>query len=297
MQQEKRLYRALIEELLNTEDLDGIFNDLDEGIFTEDLLSSFKVIAGITKEAVLGSNWKEFTFSEPNKPLKARVNAAITSAVFVLILSVAAAYAMSLAMTLRSKRNKEWEVKIKDITGRGYKIYANKSKGINACATIGGRITVFKGLSDKLSEREIMAVVLHEVGHHQARDLAKGLAMVTGHATLATLIGLNVIPMIVVETLAAIFYYTRTNVAKEFAADSFAKRYGYGKEMASALKKLKGAQKKPSIFAKAMTSISTLGGLIKTHPETEKRISALLKRPKVQAAMRGKGVPKGLKKT
>lgn len=56
-----------------------------------------------------------------------------------------------------------------------YKVYLVKD--VNAFATADGRVRVFKGLMDIMTDQELLAIMGHEIGHvinHDSRDAMKG---------------------------------------------------------------------------------------------------------------------------
>ncbi len=67
-----------------------------------------------------------------------------------------------------------------------------RSPLVNAVATLGGNVTVFSGLLDKLEyEEELDAVLAHEVGHVVHRDMARQLSRGVAMAAALGIVGIR----------------------------------------------------------------------------------------------------------
>ena len=67
---------------------------------------------------------------------------------------------------------------------RQYDVYANPSEDLNAFETIGGVISVNKGMMDALSDDELAFTLCHEMQHGEKRHAVNGVLKSIGIATL-----------------------------------------------------------------------------------------------------------------
>lgn len=193
------------------------------------------------------------------------------------------------------------------------KLYVMDTPLPNAFATGRGpkhaAVAVTTGIMRILEDKELKAVLGHELGHVKNRDMLVSTvaATVAGAITFiaemafwsSSLFGGNdedegsniigTIAMIILAPLAAIFIQMAVSRSRELLADQHgAKLVGSGRDLASALQKLedfKGhlppLQPAPRQQATAhlmfanMFSARGLAGLFSTHPSTAKRIARL----------------------
>lgn len=171
-------------------------------------------------------------------------------------------------------------------------------------------VAVNQGLLDLLDEREVEAVVAHELAHVKHRDtltmaivatLAGAVMTLASIARWGMIFGgvgrsddnggaLGLLVASIVAPLAAMMIQMGISRAREFEADrAAAELTGSPQGMIAALSKLeRGVEAVPQTVATPSTAhlrivnplrgggaMSALGGLFRTHPPTEKRIEAL----------------------
>ena len=170
-------------------------------------------------------------------------------------------------------------------------------------------VAVNQGLLDMLDEREVEAVVAHELGHVKHRDtltmaivatLAGAIMTLASIARWGMILGggnrdnnggaIGLLVAMLVAPLAAVLIQTGISRAREFEADrAAAELTGSPQGLISALRKLeRGAEMIPQTVATPSTAHlrivnplrgggarAAFGGLFRTHPPTEKRVEAL----------------------
>jgi predicted Zn-dependent protease len=203
-------------------------------------------------------------------------------------------------MIMRSKVDKNLTSKLSSVVGSLWVVNILKdSQIINAfCMTKTNNIFITSAMIEKLklSENEIIAMMLHEVGHgHEkyqkiTRDLPRWTAEYSSLRLIEFVLGKDYFFIAQMSNLimSAMMTLTVFPISRiyEYRADDFATKHGYGKYLKSAFKKLisycnkNGRQiinPKKSKFAKL---IVILEGLFSTHPNTYKRIEEIEKNMK-----------------
>jgi Zn-dependent protease with chaperone function len=139
--------------------------------------------------------------------------------------------------------------KIKDILkdGKDWKVMIVKDKGPNAFCIVRPYIFISIGLMKMMTEREIIAICLHEAGHLKNYDMWKKvfgqqsfLWLVIGILMSATggfMFEIFLLLLLLKQGGNIIFARTLGRAAEK-RADSYAVKYGYADEIASSLKKL-----------------------------------------------------------
>jgi len=163
-------------------------------------------------------------------------------------------------------------------------------------------VALSAGLLEVMNDQELEAVIAHELGHILHRDIlissvaATLAAAITGLARFGMFFGgrrdeddngaMNIF-MIILAPIAALLIQMAVSRTREYSADAAAAQYtGSPMGLVNALRKLEGWSKRiPMSAAPAMSHMyifppmmGALGRLFSTHPATEKRIAALLKR-------------------
>jgi len=199
---------------------------------------------------------------------------------------------------------------LRKITGKKYFVRILENQYPNAFCFGGFGSTIFltNKLVNILNEKEVIAVCLHEVGHITTYDSLKNLGIrftsigAAGIFYLKLLSKINyslnskikqvaifstaiIISILIVKSPAIL-------VGKffEYRADKHASKYGYGKELASALEKIEKWIKeykykifgKPSKLEKMFDKINNF---IDVHPTFQHRIEKLLEYEKLYEAM------------
>lgn len=170
-------------------------------------------------------------------------------------------------------------------------------------------VAVTRGITEILNERELRAVIAHELGHVKNYDmLVSTIAAAVGGAISilaemafwgGALFGggndeegnnwVGSLAMLILAPFAAMLIQMAVSRSREFGADAHgAELVGQGSDLASALQKLEdfkprlaGVQPRPNDQAAAhlmftnMFSMQGLSSLFSTHPSTEARIARL----------------------
>ncbi len=225
---------------------------------------------------------------------------------------------MQRAMPLDTKEYPHVEKAVRELTTKDNlpmpKLYFVDTPIPNAFAT--GRnhknavVAVTRGITEILNERELRAVLAHELGHVKNYDmLVSTIAAAVGGAISilaemafwgGSLFGGNDedgnnpiggIAMLILAPFAAMVIQMAVSRSREFGADEHgAHLIGHGNDLASALQKLEdfkpnmaGLQPRPNDQAAAhlmftnMFSMQGLSSLFSTHPSTAARIARLRK--------------------
>lgn len=114
-------------------------------------------------------------------------------------------------------------------------LHYSDSKAVNAYATLGGHIVVFRGLITRLnSENALAAVIAHEIAHirhrHPAASAGRGLAVALMISALSSAVGNTVAGRIMGTTgMGVLMNYSREQetVADDDALRAVAKVYGH----------------------------------------------------------------------
>ncbi len=221
---------------------------------------------------------------------------------FLIQLSLAIFMTIQLSKSLKKNSKLTSHVKsfLKD--GNDWQVYIMEDKIPNAFVVMGKSIFITSGLQKILSEREIMAVMLHEISHLKNNDSFKRIVSksVLGSIVLASLSFVIGLPAMF---LTILLYYLFANELStiiinrtlgrhhETQADNFAVKHGYANELASALKKLEKVFKRLEAkfecdrFCQLLKKINESLG---EHPPLKKRTENILKKKEIWVtAMKG----------
>lgn len=182
-------------------------------------------------------------------------------------------------------------------------------------------IILYKSILNDLSEDELVAIILHELGHHTMNQLPnrivrtlQPIALISFWLTtnlsiynydknkggiidrifkiipktdLTKIVKHSIVPLLfLIAYMLTNHFKEKTFLYREKNSDNFAKRAGFGKELATALKKMKdnvhaGRGKVDRILTKMIMALhkilTTLKLATKTHPDLEDRIKELTK--------------------
>lgn len=208
----------------------------------------------------------------------------LVNIVFVLF---SIAYTIYLGIYLRqiSKRDKQLEKIVNSLTGKDFKIYIIPTTEVNAFNMGGKNIYIYGGLYKMLNKREIIAICLHEAAHYINYDVITGviqeptlkLFFIKLIFVLAPLMSIPVPFLIIAMFLLHSASYGYISRMKEKRADDYAIEHGYGKDLASALEKIRkmmNVSKKESTWDKVTE-------IIHSHPNIQKRIEYAMKQDKM----------------
>ena len=216
----------------------------------------------------------------------------------VLLASFALTFAMIFGMLgafiSSSKLDKKLSKRLKDTLkdGKDWKVYILKEDSPNAFCIATPRMFIHTGLQKLLNEDEVFAVMLHEAGHINNKDIYKKIVATGAFTALLLALGSVMAPGPGTMAAFALMYYLRVTGLEgiifartlgrrgERMADSFAVKNGYGKQMASALQKLdrwvtKLRAKRPC--GKACQRFTKLNEMMDEHPPLKKRVETVLK--------------------
>jgi len=198
---------------------------------------------------------------------------------------------LTTSQTLKKKTpiSKVWSKRLNSILNSGNKwiVHVYTSEAPNAFSLGFGRhIFITNYLEKVLTTDEIIAVLLHEAYHSDKKHLPKNLAVkyplffltfVTAFAF--PVMSLAFVAIVLVGYSSKLVYDLTVLRRQEISADSYAVKYGYGKELISALKKIENWIKlrldlsKCGSICKAMRKVDSL---LDEHPETAVRIKRVL---------------------
>ena len=195
--------------------------------------------------------------------------------------------------------SKELNKILKNTGNRKWKVIILNNKEENAYAYFNKTIYITKGLIKKLTRREKIAVLIHEVSHVVNKDVLKSeLGKTTIGAMLAGVIFaappvtlIFIFPMIVY--ISSGFYKKIWGRKHELRADSLAVKLGYRKEIASALKKMEsGLQKMLDQLGKSKADklIIKIFLWVDEHPPLKDRLENILKSEGIYKAMLTKNI-------
>lgn len=199
-----------------------------------------------------------------------------------------------------SKRNLHIESMLKKITGKKYfvRILKNTKEPNAFCfGGLGNSIFITSGLMDLLNEREIISVCLHEIGHITNYDTITSAGISLSSLGIAALIWktcvdhiynfngkakiicgfiASLITVIIIKEAPAIMI----GKLHEFRADRYASKYGYGKDLISALKKIEKWIKDYKFKTygeetKFEAMLNKIGNFLDVHPSFENRVKKL----------------------
>jgi Zn-dependent protease with chaperone function len=180
---------------------------------------------------------------------------------------------------------------------------------INAWTWGGKNLYITRGLMNILNDNEIMAVMLHEAGHSKEYHIWQRAAVREGGFALfmftivkalggfddnaETAMGLGAIAYFGWKIISPIVgiaqaYWSRV---KEFWADSWATKHGYGKHLISSFKKMvkaSGGGRAPC-KSKICKWSRAIKDLYASHPDMQKRIERVLNSEEGKKAVRASG--------
>ena len=232
---------------------------------------------------------------EPITTTTIAVGSAIIIANFVSFLMMTAVMKSSL------KVEKKLTTRLNKILNQSkqYTVHVVRDKDPNAFACGGKHVFITTGLKKFLNPREIDAVLLHEVYHNRDLHIYKKMAyeyplfyLAAATATLATVgsggnLLLGFMAFIMTIKIARIPYNITVGRRHERKADEYAVQFGYGRELANALKKLEKHYLKlmaKQECGKMCQLINKIHAAIDEHPPTKKRIENILKKADKLAA-------------
>lgn len=137
---------------------------------------------------------------------------------------------------------------IQDITNYPVEVYIlHDTKTLNAFHSGTKKIYITEGLMSYLTNKEIISVLLHECGHYANIDLKKNIFLIEPifkFIFLLEMVVFFIFPpvllfVILITSLSEQTLLSLRKQRNEFLADSFASEHGYGKELISALEKIR----------------------------------------------------------
>lgn len=198
-----------------------------------------------------------------------------------------------------SKRRNDLELKLIESTGFDYKILELVTKVPNAFCTslIPRTIFMTRGLVKMCTERELIAVALHEIAHLKTYDsftlllsvlaARAGLTGVIARATnfvikqriggpaLRSALVASIVGLTALSEVVAIAFLMRM---QEKRSDAYTVKFGYAQDLASALQKIEEYSKKKEFCGFLCRVNKKIGNIFASHPETEERVESLLKK-------------------
>jgi len=194
-----------------------------------------------------------------------------------------------------SQRQPKLEKKINDLLGGKWEVRKIKDEFPNAFVFWGKQIFITDKLIKLLSEKELVAVMLHEAYHVDKHHLLKHLAIQYPFFYIFMFVVMAQFPLVgnlhvslflavltfrLMTTSMEIPYRILISRKQENLADGFAVKYGYGDEIISALNKLEREYKRLQSGQKCGTICQAhrkINELLSGHPRTKERIEAIMK--------------------
>lgn len=208
---------------------------------------------------------------------------------------------------VKTERSKNLEVKLLEVTKENYKVHIVNTKIINALCfggLTGKNIFVTTPVLGILNEREVIAVCLHEAGHIKSFDVLQRLiaiattnfflkmfleklyykllfdkifhsTKISGKTKIMLLTKLPIFLAFIV-IIAGFKVGGLYNKIREYEADNYAAKFGYGKDIASALKKLSSEISKAK-YSAPLKIFMKIVEFSASHPKTKDRIERVLK--------------------
>lgn len=224
------------------------------------------------------------------------VEIVIGGAIIQFIIYCIMLYRESSKMVDLSNENSKLTDKLTSIIGDGnvWKVRLIDTNYVNAFTYGGKNLYITSELFKLLTEREILAVMLHEAGHSSYNHLWK-LQAIRQSGMASILYAIVVVSSFASGPIGVIAYFTYRfycmfivnywSRVQEFDADDFAIKYGYGKDLSDALKKLGKAHGNQlgsctSNWCKISRKMTILTS---THPELKDRIESALKKSEAKA--------------
>lgn len=207
-------------------------------------------------------------------------------------------FAMFLLMTYSLKKSMKVDKKLtkkinKILKKSKWIVHIVPDKSPNAFAIGGNHIFITTGLKKMLNEREVEAVLLHEVYHNKGLHIYKKMAYdyplfyLMAAAAVYITVGtggnfiLGFMAFILMSKVAGIPYAISVGRRHESKADEYAIQFGYGRDLANALKKLEKQYLKlmaKKECGKICQLSEKIGEAIDEHPPIKKRIETILKK-------------------
>lgn len=199
----------------------------------------------MSKQKYVSEIYLEEAFSK-----QAFLSSVVSSIIGIMVSKVIGATHKKLMLSGKRK-NRDLTIKLRKIVGNGgIEVYIlDKNKQLNAFAD-DAAIYLTPAMLKKLSTREQLAVCLHEYGHFiEKHEKQLKRSYIIGDICSGILISVVAGFFPIAETLMAHFglassvatakvVNAKVSRPNEFAADSYAKQYGYKKDLISALQKL-----------------------------------------------------------
>ena len=196
------------------------------------------------------------------------------------------------AATVKSvtKVDAEWSKKLNKILNTNkWKVHIIKEKQPNAMAINGPHVFVTTGLLKLATENEVMAILLHEVYHINNHHIYKKIAYqyplfylcMALAVSSVTVVGLYMplLVFVISNAIVQIPYSITIGRMHENKSDNYAIQMGYGKELASVMKKFEKVYLKSLKECKGMCKIiHSIDEAIDEHPPLKDRIETILRK-------------------
>jgi len=214
----------------------------------------------------------------------------------VVLISIITAIMMYWLYYITSIEDKELSKKLNSILKEtGWRVKVVNVNIANAFTYGTKTLFITKGALKILNEKEIMGVMLHEVGHSKHMDTIKRVSLMVpvvfsgfyftcrwiDDITFEKKSMYKAISFIILLFFSLKFIQSAESRREEKSADLFVNKYGYGKYLATGLQKLVDSYKKKE-HGKLWTKIMSMyESLFSSHPKVAKRIDYILNDEKV----------------
>lgn len=242
-------------------------------------------------------NVEEISIGEPSLAIAAGVGSAI------IITHIALVMLEISDLKRKTKLHPEFTKEINTVLGRkDIKVHVMKNDAPNAFAAGGKYIYLTSGLIRFLTKREIVAVMLHEVGHNEKKHLIKKLAyeypfyyliiyLLTMIHTLTPMFILGYLAFKIGIAIARIPYNIIIGRKHEYDADNYATKHGYGDDLISGFKKFEELLERYSKrrqCGRMCKLVERIDRALDEHPQFKDRIERVLKdQQTMKAALSG----------
>jgi len=228
--------------------------------------------------------------------------AEISGIILMLVLQIFLYLFLMIAASIgSSKTDKKLSKKINQLTGKDYDVRIMKGDAPGAYC-FGGftkHIFISSGLIDIMTEREVIAVCLHEASHITSYDSIKIL--------ITRMSSVSILSLLLTKLLTFIYKNNKSNLIvilpillglimiflptlllgkyNELKSDKSTIKYGYGRDLMSALQKLEEWVLKNQVKdSKIKMFIHKIQHLYDEHPPIQKRVKKLLNNVKLKEA-------------
>jgi Zn-dependent protease with chaperone function len=199
-----------------------------------------------------------------------------------------------------TKLDKKWSERLNKILGTNdWRVHKIPDKVPNAFSVGGKYVFITTGLEKMMTQREVEAIMLHEVYHSEAKHVPKKLAYESPFFFMVVFIAfttwaaagipfLGIIIYLLLRSVPNIAYAWLAGKRYELKADENAIKYGYQDEIISSLKKMENEMRKATAHMECgliCRAVNKIDEAIDEHPPVRKRVENVLRKSKELAKL------------